>query len=750
MATTVTDRLFGENSSVAVKAPVVAVTTSNVSLSSLAAIPTTGGSYVPSSGDRILVPAQTDTTQNGIYNANSSTWTRAGDFDGTNDAVQGTIVTALLAGGASAAFYQLTTASPVIGTTALNFSAVASNNPNISYPQTQAEINASVTVVNGAFPVGYVDRYGTNTVPGTTDMRAAIRAAWLVCKQQGGGVVTFLDGFTYAVSSLDPASPINLPQQNSDGSVTTSPYQVALYLVGGTDIDFDFRGATIHTTITGGGVFFLFDNCTNIRMCGPRITGLQVQSTGVVTLGPITGGTGYTAGTYSNVLLTGGSGGGAAAQITVSGGAVTSCVLAYPGGSYAVNDVLSANAADIGGTGTGFSVPVTSISGAGPVVATAAPNAITVCALSGSSANITIRDLYTNGMYTGFWCVANPNQANTVTQVALVGTTRVLNGEYGIALHNTGDFCTIENAYTYRVNRPFFFYGVQDVRANIIGDQVNHGFQPVLKAYSRIIRNVSLRYASINQPGQSNVVARISLQVQCDPAVINPAPYLDNIFIEYDEQNVFAASGNGIEFDYFAGAGGTTQQTSTTNLIFQNIHIKGWSGNCLLTTVTLTATTNQCPIYIDEFTFPQPAAANDVRANGFVSSAKFTYAPTIQFGGGAATGWVFSTNQAEYYLANGMCHVFGRLTVSTKGSKVGALTISMPYNQRLDAVRNPLFSAMGLAGMVGLSGPITGFISTSSPAVANPQVQGATAASAVSDANMSATSDILWEAIYPI
>lgn len=82
---------------------------------------------------------------------------------------------------------------------------------------------------------------------------------------------------------------------------------------------------------------------------------------GIATLGAITAGTLYTNGVYSNVPLTGGTGSGATANITVAGGGVTAVTLVNPGNGYTAADALSATAANLGGTGSGFSIPVATI-----------------------------------------------------------------------------------------------------------------------------------------------------------------------------------------------------------------------------------------------------------------------------------------------------------------------------------------------------------------------------------------------------
>ena len=89
--------------------------------------------------------------------------------------------------------------------------------------------------------------------------------------------------------------------------------------------------------------------------------GDEVTRGPILTLGAITGGSGYTDGTYTAVALTGGSGTLATADITVTGGIVTAVTLKVPGARYKAADVLSAAAATIGTLGTGFSIPVATV-----------------------------------------------------------------------------------------------------------------------------------------------------------------------------------------------------------------------------------------------------------------------------------------------------------------------------------------------------------------------------------------------------
>ena len=76
-------------------------------------------------------------------------------------------------------------------------------------------------------------------------------------------------------------------------------------------------------------------------------------------------GSGYVPGTYSEVSLTGGSGSDATATITVNSSGNVSVVTLNNGGQfYVVGDVLSASASSLGGSGTGFSITVNTITNA--------------------------------------------------------------------------------------------------------------------------------------------------------------------------------------------------------------------------------------------------------------------------------------------------------------------------------------------------------------------------------------------------
>lgn len=123
MAGTQDDRIGGLASSTAIKAPVMAATTANISLSTGGLLSIDG--YQTVAGDRVLVMNQTTGSQNGIYVASTGAWSYDQDSDGNRDWTQGSIVYVVNGTANGNKFFQLTAANPItVGTTNMTFSAV--------------------------------------------------------------------------------------------------------------------------------------------------------------------------------------------------------------------------------------------------------------------------------------------------------------------------------------------------------------------------------------------------------------------------------------------------------------------------------------------------------------------------------------------------------------------------------------------------------------------------------------------------
>lgn len=96
MPATSTDRLYGLTTSVAVKPAVDISADVHVQLYGEQTITTSTATgthtLTTTEGDRILLTAQENALDNGIWISKPSTWVRAPDFDGPRDAINGTLV----------------------------------------------------------------------------------------------------------------------------------------------------------------------------------------------------------------------------------------------------------------------------------------------------------------------------------------------------------------------------------------------------------------------------------------------------------------------------------------------------------------------------------------------------------------------------------------------------------------------------------------------------------------------------------
>lgn len=79
---------LGDSPEEGIKSPVVIATQSNITLSGTQTIET----VAVLAGNRVLVRAQTDPLENGIYNVAAGAWTRSTDWNRADDVVNGVLV----------------------------------------------------------------------------------------------------------------------------------------------------------------------------------------------------------------------------------------------------------------------------------------------------------------------------------------------------------------------------------------------------------------------------------------------------------------------------------------------------------------------------------------------------------------------------------------------------------------------------------------------------------------------------------
>lgn len=192
MPSTSTDRIDGLTTSVAIKAPCRVATTANITLSGLQTI----DGVTVEAGDRVLVKNQTAAAENGIWIAQSTAWSRARDFSGARDAVQGTLINVYSSSGENVTMvYRLVTANPVyIGTSEIEFeptSLVSGSASAISYANNGAAITTEEALDILYYGISNITnaRYAGGAVDGAADNRAAFVAALAERSAAGGGIV---------------------------------------------------------------------------------------------------------------------------------------------------------------------------------------------------------------------------------------------------------------------------------------------------------------------------------------------------------------------------------------------------------------------------------------------------------------------------------------------------------------------------------------------------------------------------------
>lgn len=274
-------------------------------------------------GQRVLVKNQTTASQNGIYVADSSSWSRADDFDGTPAVTAGAFTFVEYGNTQASTGWVLTTTGTItIGTTALTFAqfsgsgsyaagsglTLTGNSFSVNVDNSTVEISSGNLqlkdngVTSAKMAAGSVE-LGTDTVSGT-----------LAVANGGTGAATASDNVVFAGPSTGgPSAPSfralvasDIPNLSTD-KLTSGTLGVA-------------RGGTGATTFTAG---IVKADGTNAFTTSSTVS-LTTEVSGTLPVG--NGGTGATTLTSNGVLL---GNGGSAIAATTAGSA--NQVLRIPG-----------------------------------------------------------------------------------------------------------------------------------------------------------------------------------------------------------------------------------------------------------------------------------------------------------------------------------------------------------------------------------------------------------------------------------
>jgi hypothetical protein len=155
----------------------------------------------------------------------------------------------------------------------------------------------------------------------------------------------------------------------------------------------------------------------------------------IATLGSITGGSGYVNGTHNNVPLYDVNGStnstitGATATVVVSGGAVTSVTVVTPGLRANSSETLTTPNSSLGGSGSGFQVPISTVSTL-VFTATQFHTWAVLYIVTGDNSGTGIYSYYFDGMFIGYTPSLAGSVTVTTTGVASPGSDNPQNGEF--------------------------------------------------------------------------------------------------------------------------------------------------------------------------------------------------------------------------------------------------------------------------------------------------------------------------------
>lgn len=429
------------------KQPVLCGTTTNITLSGLQTID--GVTVV--AGDRVLVKSQSTNSQNGIYLASASAWTRAPDADTWNDLISALVFIETGSTLAGSAWYCTVQPGGTLGTTPVVWS-------NFSVAATYSA-GTGLTLTDYVFSI-------TNT--GVTAAAYGSASKTLTATVNAQGQLTVLAATDIAISNTQVSGLGTMSTQAASNVAITGG------AINGTTIGGTVAGAVTGTTITANTQFTgagtgLTGTATSLSIGGNAATATSA-TTATNIAGGATGSIPYQTSSGATTLLAAGTDGyvlklasGVPTWAAGATGSVTSVAQTFTGGLISVggSPITTSGTLALTVAGTSGGIPYFSSASTWATSAALAANALVVGGGAGAApSSITtgtgvVTALGVNTGSSGAFVVnggaLGTPSSGTVTN--LTGTASInINGTVGATTPTSGAFTTLSTTSTVSAN----------------------------------------------------------------------------------------------------------------------------------------------------------------------------------------------------------------------------------------------------------------------------------------------------------
>lgn len=429
------------------KQPVLCGTTANITLSGLQTI----DGITVIAGSRVLVKNQTTTSQNGIYLASATAWSRAPDADTWDELVSALVFVESGSTLAGSAWYCTIQRGGTLGTTAITWS-------NFSVAATYTA-GTGLTLSSYQFSI-------TNT--GVTAAAYGSASKTLTATVNAQGQLTVLAAPDIAIANTQVSGLGTMSIQNAS-SVTITGGTIEGTIIGGTTAA-AITGTTItaNTQFTGAGTG-LTGTATSLSIGGNAATATSA-TTATNIAGGATGSVPYQSASSTTALLPAGANGqvltlaaGIPSWATPTTGTVTSVAQSFTGGLISVSGspITTSGTLALTVAGTSGGIPYFSSASTWATSAELTANALVVGGGAGvAPATVTtgtgvVTALGVNTGSSGAFVVnggaLGTPSSGTVTN--LTGTASInINGTVGASTPTTGSFTTLTVSSTVSAN----------------------------------------------------------------------------------------------------------------------------------------------------------------------------------------------------------------------------------------------------------------------------------------------------------